>query len=179
MHIDLGAASVSTKAIVFSSPNRNHYKEYEKSFLYSPRRKGVTVYMPTWSLMELQFCCHHLFSDISSEELERRYNIWGGVPRSIFRKSKVNDERLLRGLIVASSLENIMELATKLATSLDASQFENVSHRILHLHVEKDDEDKVNYEEPIVYFASKLVAQQVFDQAILDSVLKGPIKTQP
>ena len=104
-----------------------------------------------------------------------RYNIWGSVPRSIFRKTEVDDEDLLRSLIVSSSLKNIMKLATnQLATSLDAGQFENVSHRVLHLHdVEKDDEYKVNYKEPIVTFASKLVAQQVYNQAIISGELPG------
>ena len=93
MQIDIGAAHESRKAIVFSSPNRNHYKEYEKSCIYSCERKGVIVYMPPWSLMELQFCRRHLFSYITSEGLERRYNLWGGVPRAIFNISKSNGER--------------------------------------------------------------------------------------
>ena len=78
MQIDIGTTSASRKTIVFSSPNKKHYKEYEKSFIYSCERKGVIVYMPTWSLMELQFCRRHLYSDITSEKLERQYNLWGG-----------------------------------------------------------------------------------------------------
>ena len=166
MQIDIGATSASRKTIVFSSPNKKHYKEYEKSFIYSCERKGVIVYMPTWSLMELQFCRRHLFSCITSEGLERRYNLWGGVPRAIFNISESNGERLLRGLIVTNSLKDI----TRLATSIHASQFDSVSHRILHLHVEQD-KDRVNYEDPVVIFASKWVAQQVYDQAECESVL--------
>ena len=161
MKIDIKAAKASGKAIVFSSPNTSHYKEYIKSCICSSQRKGVTVYMPTWSLMELQFCRRHLFSGISSKMLERRYNHWGGIARAIFNKSQINEEHFLQGVIATNSLKDIM----KLATSLNASQFD-VSHKILHLHVEKD-----NYEDPIVTFASKWVAQQVYNQAEHDSVL--------
>ena len=166
MTIDIGRTSASTKTIVFSSPNKKHYKEYEKCFVFHARRKGVIVYMPTWSLMELQFCRRHLFSDITPERLERRYNLWGGIPRAIFTISESNDEHFLCGLIVTSSLEDIM----KFASNIHAGRFDSVSHTILHLHVEKD-KDRVNYKDPFVTFASKWVAQQVYDQANYQSAV--------
>ena len=86
------------------------------------------------------------------------------------RGSNFRELRNLDSTTVQTMLQQVATGDLMLATSIYAGQFDSISHRILHLHVEKD-KDRVNYEDPIVTFASKWVAQQVYDEAEHESVL--------
>jgi hypothetical protein len=45
---------------------------------------GTLLVYPIWSLDELIFAKNHLGYNLSDEEIERRYDIVGGIPRHIF-----------------------------------------------------------------------------------------------
>ena len=123
--------------------------------------------MPTWSLMELEFCRHHLFPNITSDMLQGKY-ICCGVSRMIFSTTTIDDEKyILQSVIFSRPLADVVELAHNIC----AGHFDKSSHRILHLKVNKDENAMMVYKYPTVAYASRWVAQVVYDQAKRDTVL--------
>lgn len=73
-------AQMCRKSVVFSSPGRKNYADYEKSII--SHRDSKTVYMPVWSMDEvLNYCEQYGFiADI----VINNYAIIGGVVRKLF-----------------------------------------------------------------------------------------------
>jgi hypothetical protein len=70
-----GPLSVKAFTVVTSSPNRDHFtKDYINR---NPHR----LYMPIWTLEELEICRQHLFPSVAKESMLRVYSYFGGVPR--------------------------------------------------------------------------------------------------
>ena len=134
---------VNAKTIVFSAPNRANYVDYSK------HANPKILYMPVWTLDEL----NQVWTD-SDEELQARYNIWGGIPRVILgsNQSTVRIDKAIERM----SLDLLLKLAQKLY------EFDNLSHEILHIHVGRDEEGKPNYEREDIFFASDYVKDKVF-----------------
>jgi hypothetical protein len=73
------------KVIIVASPDGRHWGEDE----FTKNRqntKGSFRYFPVWCLEELQVAKHYFNTNLSNEEIERRYDLVGGVPRVIFSK---------------------------------------------------------------------------------------------
>ena len=74
------AEPVDSKCLtLFMSSPRNHmFQDWCKEQTTYP------LYLPVWTLEELETCHPECYPDLSSENLESRYLRYGGVPRTVF-----------------------------------------------------------------------------------------------
>ena len=160
--VDINIARRSEKTIVMSSPAKQNYKSFEKDCVFSTLGRGVKLYMPIWTWEEVRFCGDHLWNEpLSQEVLERRFDVWGGVPRMLFRMPL--DDKSADHLVNNAISHCNPSMVLKLAKEPYSGEFDDVSHRILHMHVVGDD-----YRVVAVKFATDKVAQGVFDRLMMD-----------
>ena len=107
------------------------------------------LYMPIWSLEELVECKIAMYPEMSDAELRSRFDRWGGIPRFVLEKLDEANQGLLAQAIASATLPVIMESVGHI------SAHPEVSHRILHLHVEAD------FVTTTVRWASTWVAEEV------------------
>ena len=107
------------------------------------------LYMPVWSLEELETCRIALYSDMPVADFRSRFDHWGGIPRFVLAKLDVANQGLLVQAIASATLAIIIESVGR------AFAHPEVSHRILHLHVEAD------FVTTTVRWASLWVAEEV------------------
>ena len=114
--------SVEAVTILVSSPAEKYYSDFLKYSSTSPLH-----YLPTWSLDELKRVAH-VYSK-SPEEVEKRFNMIGGVPRYVLEKD-VNLEETINEKIGKLLLKNIMLLPT-----FEGATEKEISHRLVHFEV--------------------------------------------
>ena len=114
--------SVEAVTILVSSPAEKYYSDFLKYSSTSPLH-----YLPTWSLDELKRVAH-VYSK-SPEEVEKRFNMMGGVPRYVLEKD-VNLEETINEKIGKLLLKNIMLLPT-----FEGATEKEISHRLVHFEV--------------------------------------------
>lgn len=142
----------NAKVLAASSPNKLQYKEYTKSFC-------TTLCMPLWSLDELELCRQSCFESkqvqrqssqefvendplytISAEELEKKYNLWGGVIRwTIGAQCIARDEDFY------AALEGMnLDVILKAVGSWNQLDFKGkeLTHRVIHA----DTKDMVTFQ---------------------------------
>ena len=71
------------KSIVFASPDKRNYQDFWKYH----HEDNMRLYMPLWSLDELELLAPHFVPMLDSQNLDTRYNTFGGIPRYIFTKN--------------------------------------------------------------------------------------------
>ena len=136
---------VNAQSIVFSSPDKKNYADYEKAH-YAELLK---VYMPVWSLEELEKLED---TRISTNEIREQFNMWGGIPRYVFASESV----LSPGALNAALLQcDVAHLIMYRDCTIDNSK---CSHKILQLRVEPP-----HYSSAKVYFASTYIAERYFE----------------
>ena len=90
------------------------------------------IYMPVWSLEELEKCRTAMYPEMAVADVRSRFDHWGGIPRFVLAKLDHADQRLLVQAISSATLPIIIQSVGQ------AFAHPEVSHRILHLHVEAD-----------------------------------------
>ena len=136
---------VNAQSIVFSSPDKKNYADYEKAH-YAELLK---VYMPVWSLEELEKLED---TRISTNEIREQFNMWGGIPRYVFASESV----LSPGALNAALLQcDVAHLIMYPDCTIDNS---TCSHKILQLR-----EEPPHYSSAKVYFASTYIAERYFE----------------
>ena len=115
-------ASVEAVTILVSSPAEKYYSDFLKYSSTAPLH-----YLPTWSLEELKRVAH-VYSK-SPEEVEKRFDMIGGVPRYVLEKD-VNLEETINEKIGKLLLKNIMLLPT-----FEGATENEISHRLVHFEV--------------------------------------------
>ena len=107
------------------------------------------LYMPVWSLEELEKCRIAMYPDMAVAEFRSRFDHWGGIPRFVLAQLSDANQRLLVQAIASATLSDIVACVGHTFAHPD------VSHRILHLHVEAD------FVTTSVRWASLWVAEEV------------------
>lgn len=140
-----------------SSPNRQRTYEWSKA--------ATTYFFPTWTLNELKLMRTHCYGGwsqrpsgegesvkLTDEELKRRFEAAGGVPRLIFREEKWRQ--------VPSSMHESASAAVNMLAQflVDKGRVFLTSHRAIHLVVNRDTFDLVRLD-----FASSLARQLIYD----------------
>lgn len=74
-HTDPLAATCNI--LVTSSPNKEQFHQFSKEL-------PIKRYNPIWEFWELGIAREHIFSNVSLEQLQTRYNLMGGVARFCF-----------------------------------------------------------------------------------------------
>ena len=92
------------KYLVFSTPNAGHYKNLL-------RYGALSFICPSWTKQELKELEHGYGNRLSTDEMERRFDLYGGSPRSVVAfdpqspdEQLYNVRRLLRGKIHLTSM---------------------------------------------------------------------------
>jgi hypothetical protein len=145
----------NAKVLAASSPNKNQYKDFTKYFC-------TTLCMPLWSLDELELCRQTCFDSgqvqgqsnqttlaeesesplypVSAQELESRYNLWGGVIRWTIgaqcRESESDFQKALAGIDFGIALQ-----AVGCWNQMDFKSGD-VTHRLIHA----DTQDMVTFQ---------------------------------
>lgn len=75
-------------SVVFSSPNKHHFKNFAKPLLDGSKS---FFYTPKWTLSELM-CLYQASEDVQGattiEDIKALFKIWGGLPRQILRSER-------------------------------------------------------------------------------------------
>jgi hypothetical protein len=117
------------------SPRKKHWHDFMKG------RRRRMLYMPVWTLEELERCRAQLYPQVSADLLESLFTVVGGVPRFVLEEAssllaqkipRANMEREFRRLIQEQvsrcpSLEYLLDCAGRLNASDD------MSHVLLHI----------------------------------------------
>ena len=148
---------LSRKTIIATSPDECHTKSFVKeTTAVKPTGSPtlLTLYMPPWSLDELEDFRVRAQIPTSKKELIDHYTTWGGIPRYMFfeniPKSKLDQA------IVDVDPDDIMSIPSMLYRGVVKSE---VSHKLFQLHPRDDSE----YQEADVHFASGYVQKVVYE----------------
>jgi len=144
---------VNAKSVITSSPNRENYKDFEKSLSIKH------YYMPTWSYDELLLLHEHCYNKGGQRDrtnFERKYAYYGGVPRfciNVDMEFNLGDwERIINDC----SVENVMKMIGR-GTIAD-SQTNVINHRLIHII------PNANYESATLQFGSQKICDAFLAQ---------------
>jgi len=131
--------------LLATSPHSEILKEFAK------REGGIsTKYMPPWDLDEIMLLNKLNYPDFSQEDVSQTFEYFGGIPRMIF------------GHVDPQQIEGILKMEDKLLKcliyDLETSEPNDMSHKIMHLHVVEGSE----YKKFKMKYATKLIAKKVF-----------------
>jgi hypothetical protein len=145
--------------------------------------KALTYHFPVWTLDELKLLRTHCFDgrsysanvelpavELTDEELQRRYDTVGGVPRFIFNEAKWCNAPNEIDDSIDETMKNIENLGVSLALK---SEF-YISHSSIHLIVNRDT-FKIERLDFASSLASSLFSRKLADQdrSVLLRVLRA------
>ncbi|CAH1767267.1 7378_t:CDS:2 [Entrophospora sp. SA101] len=151
---------VHAKTILFCSPQKQHYKEFDKMV-------GTTIrLMPVWSWNEVNECRIGMFNHLEEAKVEDLYSRWGGIPRFILEKALDSSQQNHLEDAISKSNGRLFEFVGEI------DHADDVSHRIIHIHTNLPDEDggeneeseEAPYIQKFIRFASEWVAEKVMDK---------------
>ena len=120
-----GPVHKPARTIVFSSPNRDNYKNFLDAVAATLR------YLPVWSWEEIDTCRRLLYAHDPERTPERvlgAYLRWGGIPRYVLEKlADVSAQQELPKAIARSDLAALVNAVG----ALDSAPA--TSHRVLHI----------------------------------------------
>ncbi len=136
---------VSAFTIVYASMNPANYRRLNKT-------NKLTLFMPVWSLQELEKCsalCRY------TTDVETAYRLWGGSPRCIFNLKK---EHLLDSLKTILRSKVLMEIVADVQEVDVSTNPSDKAQWLVHISIRSDD-----YTKSFLDFPSEFVKQQVLD----------------
>ncbi|GBC18883.2 hypothetical protein GLOIN_2v1453101 [Rhizophagus irregularis DAOM 181602=DAOM 197198] len=139
------------KTIVVSSPEKSHYKDFDKW------GKKLVRYMPVWKFEEINKCREKLFNDLDKKQVMDLYLKWGGIPRFILENANDKTEQKKLDNAISICTEDIIKYIGEGDTQ------EDTSHKLVHI-VTNPLEDRTEYplySEKIIKFASRYVGEKV------------------
>ena len=123
-----GANECAARVVILTSPRPSVYKEFLK---VQDARK---VFMPVWTLEELEACRAKLFSTLTAGRVKELFQVWGGIPRKVLQEGDpTEDDSRNTELTEALSKCNLSRLQDSVG---EIANGDDVSHRLLHFHVE-------------------------------------------
>jgi hypothetical protein len=134
------------RTIVFSSPNR------KKMNLLDDDVNVEKLYVPPWTLEELNICRERFYPSLSYEDLVKRFCDFGGVPRFIFAGNQSNARSKIAEAFSKADFRKHVELPE----AIGISDSDDYSHRLLHM-MPCD-----NYSSYFLNFASESIGSQIF-----------------
>jgi len=114
---------VNAKTLVTASPNEERYGDYAKSFC-------STLFMPVWSLPELELCRQHCFPTVSEEDLCFLFERWGGIARGTLEKAVDDAMADLGAAFRAVDLRAVLEVLRLQTLNLRGRM---LTHRLVHI----------------------------------------------
>ncbi|PKC54618.1 hypothetical protein RhiirA1_476967 [Rhizophagus irregularis] len=156
------------KLIMISSPK----KELIKNFTKAQRTK--TLYMPTWKWSEILSYYNYIYNknaDFTQQLLKEKFTLCGRNARVIF-----NPETSLES--IKADIDIAMTLVSGKVLEYQGEPFigDELTHRLAHIYTNDDETITDNlYTESICYFASKYIANLVFNK-LNEKVTKMLIK---
>jgi len=125
-----------------------------------------TFYMPVWSLEGLQV----VYPERTKEDIECLYLVCGGIPHYVIQDLKENPTQDIEAAVAKeqTAIQSVVGNLTLGAIKAIAIQLENCTipdntrHRLLHVPLHEDEDGKLDYQEPHVYFTSELIQEKIF-----------------
>ena len=140
--------SYPARTLLVTPPQRNIYKHILKL------PDAMKVYMPTWTFEELEICRQELFPEVSMEQMERLFRIWGGIPRTVLQRANRDPSVLKDEMESALSVCNL-EVCVHAVGEMNSDK--DVSHRCLHVVVENDNYSRVKLRFGSPYIEHRLI----------------------
>jgi hypothetical protein len=172
--------AVNAFTLFVTSPNRDRVHQWKK------HPSTPTYHFPIWTRDELKLLRTHCyggwsFSDtpgvpaveLTDEELQRRFDTVGGVPRYIVDEVNWCDVPAMMNMSIKETMKNIInqDVATALENEFD------ISHHTIHFIVSRDTFkiERMDFASPLALslFSRKLVEE---DRSVLLRVLKAARK---
>ena len=163
------------QTILTCSPDRRHYKEFEKV-------GAAKVFMPVWTLDELQLVGAHIRCHASDEYQQKaltpegiadRYNHFGGIIRHVIPVSEDalrSAERLQKKVLGHTKPVDIFVKGTDIEK--EDNQKDNISHMLLHYEVDYEEKDFMQFN---MVFASEYVKKMKEQETMSDEELQSCI----
>jgi len=137
------------RTIVFSSPNRDNYKNFLDAVAATLR------YLPVWSWEEIDTCRRLIYAHDPVRTPERvleAYSRWGGIPRYVLEKvAEVSAQQDLPKAIARINLAALMSAVGALDSAPETS------HRVLHIIT------SAPYVETQIEFGSDFIRARIAD----------------
>lgn len=116
--------------LLISSPRSQVFNEFAKT--------AQKLVLPPWSLEELEDYRTKCHAGVSSDDLVKLFDIYGGVARSIFPRETVNlGGETIQDCVKSMSLD-------KVKNALDLQDMDKMTSRVIHLYPKVNTEDN-NY----------------------------------
>ena len=149
--------------VVFSSPNKQRYKEFAKEPKYS-----LKAVMNTWSDAELFAAADLLKIPLSKDVLEENFLMVGGVPRYVFYDINEDGDKDDQRSPYVYINEAFQEKGSLVANNFHVNGFGTIDaeecYALVHINPPKKDDDTYDYRGLKVYsFASNHVSRRLFD----------------
>jgi hypothetical protein len=140
--------------LIAPSPKLENYKQFSK-------RVEFTRYIPIWSLEELKIYREACEIRINCEELEKRYAIFGGIPRSVFTNNFKTTQTALETAIVAFDMTGKMRgyFQFGMLPNSDTAHAQG-SHKVIHVNVNDE------YEADSLDFNSVWIQEKVLEHEL-------------
>jgi len=118
------SADMNCRVVLISSNKKEHWHDFHKH----ASGKSFRLFMPVWSLSELQSARDPCLLPASAADVDRIYSQWGGIARRVRELARVEDLK-----------QAINTVALKLThfANVDGSTLEDsndVSSKVFHLH---------------------------------------------
>ncbi|CAG8840757.1 22424_t:CDS:2, partial [Gigaspora margarita] len=143
----------SAKTILLCSPQKQHYKEFDKMV-------GTTIrFMPVWSWNEINECRIGMFNHLEEVKVEDLYSRWGGIPRFVLEKAQDSSQQKHIEDAISKSDGRLLNFVGEI------DHADDISHRLIHIHTNLPGEgEEAPYIQKYILFASEWVAEKVMEK---------------
>jgi hypothetical protein len=139
----------SALTIVAASPNPIHYKGFRKR-----KGCGVRFFMPVWSEDELEVF-RTATNSLTVAELHSRFEIFGGVPRYIFKEDpEFQDAKAELDVAIIEGSTGSLHVFRAALGNMESGN--KISHKLIHYKV-----DMTTYRSAVVRYASAYVEREL------------------
>ncbi|RIB06688.1 hypothetical protein C2G38_2115523 [Gigaspora rosea] len=149
---------VRAKTILFCSPQKQHYKEFDKMV-------GTEIrFMPIWSWNEINECRIGMFNHLEIAKVEDLYSCWGGIPRFVLENALYSSQQNQLEEAISKCNNRLLDFVGEI------NHADDISHRIVHIHTnlpgeeEENEDEETHYIKKFLLFASEWVAEKVMDK---------------
>ena len=140
------------RTVIVTEPRRDVYHQFLKGFDCCKR------FMPVWTIEEILACRERLYPYLTEERVTNTFALWGGIPREVLQRgSDVDDVERDRDMAEAISM---CDIATVHYSTGEITP-EDVSHRVLHIHLEEG-----KFQSPSIGFASREVGSRICNKLL-------------
>jgi hypothetical protein len=139
--------------LFIASPPTDSYGDYVK------QNKALQFCFPIWTIDELEKCRTVCYPEVSKKALESRYEIYGGIARTIFGQFILEPNQLVSMIQMEGALSNF-EAVKGIRVVREPTAIHKESHTLIHCNAGY--QDGIPYQFLYATLASKYVGRELW-----------------